>query len=331
MLRLPTYEELSKEQDAINDLPVQGNYLIIGPPGTGKTVMAVYRARMFARARRRTQFLVYGYPLTRFLSLAISATGLHGTASTFHSWFWEWFRRVYHQSPPTLPENRWSVDWNSAYRFLEAGVPPDARYQHLVIDEGQDFPKEFYAVMKLIADHITVFADENQRITDQNSTIRDIQQYLLPRSVHSLTRNYRNTLPIAEFARQFYAGLPSGTPDLPTRRGPTPQLITGAAVAQQADFIARYDRNNPDRDTAVFVNTKEQIRSFARLIGEKSGHSPQIYISGDPQAKTIRFDQRGVKIVSYQSAKGLEFDTVFLPCVEEIDRTRDAWALDFGV
>ena len=45
-VRLPSYEDLSKEQDdgqptAIRD----GDYVVAGPPGTGKTVIALYRAQ----------------------------------------------------------------------------------------------------------------------------------------------------------------------------------------------------------------------------------------------------------------------------------------------
>ena len=34
MLKLPSYQQLSKEQDAIYNLPLTGSYLVMGPPGT---------------------------------------------------------------------------------------------------------------------------------------------------------------------------------------------------------------------------------------------------------------------------------------------------------
>ena len=40
MLKLPPYQELSKEQDTINNLPLTGTNLVVGPPGTGKTTLA---------------------------------------------------------------------------------------------------------------------------------------------------------------------------------------------------------------------------------------------------------------------------------------------------
>ena len=43
----------------------------------------------------------------------------------------------------------------------------------------------------------------------------------------------------------------------------------------------------------------------------------QMYISGSQNHKTIDFSKAGIKIINYQSAKGLEFDAVFLPRVDE--------------
>ncbi|MFD1534864.1 hypothetical protein [Pseudonocardia aurantiaca] len=56
---LPTFVDLSAEQDEICELPLDRNFLISGGPGTGKSIMAVYRAQAFAIDDRPPVLLMY--------------------------------------------------------------------------------------------------------------------------------------------------------------------------------------------------------------------------------------------------------------------------------
>lgn len=314
MLKLPSYQQLSREQDTINNLPLDSSFLVTGPPGTGKTVLAIYRAQMFREAGKQSHFLVYGRALNQYLSQAMKTTGVDASATTFHRWFYDWYWRNFGRTAPQL--QKYVYDWKAIYQVINQRSSGFQRYDHLVIDEGQDFPKEFYLVMRLIADNITVFADENQRITEQNSTIDEIKNYLQPKSVHRLAKNYRNTRPVAELAREFYAGLRSGIPELPSRNGPKPRLIMNAPLQKQIDYIARYERTNPDHEIAVFVARTDQQKAVGRMLAGKTRNPVQAYVSADPTLKTMSFDQRGIKLLTYASSKGLEFDAVFVPYLE---------------
>lgn len=41
---LPKYSELTDQQRVIVNLPLDKNHLVTGAPGTGKSVIAIYRA-----------------------------------------------------------------------------------------------------------------------------------------------------------------------------------------------------------------------------------------------------------------------------------------------
>lgn len=51
-MRLPTWEELVsvEEQLEVLEHPLDQSLFVAGPPGSGKTVLAVYRAQMVAEA-----------------------------------------------------------------------------------------------------------------------------------------------------------------------------------------------------------------------------------------------------------------------------------------
>lgn len=314
MFRLPSYQQLFEEQDAINNLPLDGSYLVVGPPGTGKTVLAIYRAAMFRKDGRRSFFIAHNRPLRLYLDQAMQTVRVHESAETFHRWFYHWYKKNFGREPPSL--QRFVYDWTAIYHNIGSKSDLD-RYEHLVIDEGQDLPREFFPVAQLIADDMTVFADENQRITETNSTLQDIRTYMGPHQLHRLTVNYRNTRPIARFAARFYAGLESGVPDLPERDGPVPQVVLTPDLQTQADFLVRYERNHADRDIGVFLPSADQLFDIHRKLTGRTRNVVQVYVWGRKIYQTLDFRHRGIRLATYQSAKGLEFDTVFLPALEK--------------
>jgi len=62
---LPGIQDLSKEQEAARALPKAGQYLIVGGPGTGKSVLALIRTRRHQRDGDDYLFLVYNHLLNR--------------------------------------------------------------------------------------------------------------------------------------------------------------------------------------------------------------------------------------------------------------------------
>ena len=45
--KLPGEDDLNKDQDKVYELPENGQFLIVGGPGTGKSVVALLRAMKF--------------------------------------------------------------------------------------------------------------------------------------------------------------------------------------------------------------------------------------------------------------------------------------------
>lgn len=320
MFTIPAYQDLSAEQDIVYSLPLEGMHLVIGPPGTGKTIMAIYRASQFQAAGLSSQFFVYNKTLQQHVEQTTGRQGIACASVTFHSWFWTFYRSEFRRRPPEIEP--FVYNWNQIYQQLArkgTGLP---KLDNIIIDEGQDFPQEFYVAMLMLARNVTVFADENQRITATQSTIQEIRECIGAREVLKLTRNYRNTEPIARFSRYFYSDLQSGMPELPKRQGPKPRLFHLTDVDDQVERIVTHVLNYPDRQVAVFVRTGNQrdmlynlIRKRLRERGIKS--SVQKYESGNRRHSQVDFLKSGVFVLAYASAKGLEFDTVFLPLLDQ--------------
>src|SRR5690242_6868112 len=101
-MRLPSYQDLSKEQDRVNNLPLDGSHLVVGPPGTGKTVMALYRAQRLHRLGAQVLVITHSRLLSQYTDAAIRELGINGAVTTFHSWFSQFHWKKYRTGPPTV-------------------------------------------------------------------------------------------------------------------------------------------------------------------------------------------------------------------------------------
>lgn len=352
-MKFPNFTDLDKEQRAIySGAPLGESILVMGPPGTGKTVMAFHRAERL-KGLATTKGVPTAKPRVIMYNkvLATYSSDRGGVAegvasSTMHSWVWHWYWGVARSRPPNHPDDQYLHDWMQMLPVLLDAVaanPARVHWGHLIIDEGQDFPQAMYQTLAAVSSTfvpaqgqyppvVTVFADDNQRLTPTNSTLQQIQDALGLREdrVFSLRKNYRNNKQIALFARHFYVGLQSGVPDLPTRAGqslPRVVLATGLEVARRR--IANYALNNPHMDVGVLCPGNSMRRQLFNSIRHRlanSGSVVQTYAHADREEHPpddLVFDRGGsVTVLNFQSAKGLEFDAVFI--IDPFDGTAGA-------
>lgn len=322
-MKLPAFEDLSKEQDLIYNLDLDGNYLVSGPPGTGKSVMALYRAQVLTFDDREPAVLMYSKVLQQYTEQAADEVEVAGYVTTFHKWFWNFWRTHYRTSPPTMPGDSYSYDWSEiAMRFVTE--PPElGNLADLIVDEGQDLPLAFFRIARFVATNATVFADENQRLFDHHTTLTEIERAIGAREHLVLRRNYRNTAEIAAVAATYYCGAPTGIPDPPDRRGDKPTLRRYATVEDLAEYVARYVTARTNLTIGVACpNHTIQRRLYRELEKRKLPVPVQQYISGNRAHSTLDFESAAVTLVHYRSLKGLEFDTLFVPELQQA--TQDA-------
>lgn len=318
-MRIPTFQQLSKEQDKVLTVPLEQSCLITGPPGTGKTVIALYRARDLGQRSDQALLIVYSRLLSQYMLAAAEELDVESMTKTFHSWFTGFYRAHYATRPPQL--GPWVYDWQEVLPTVNRKPPPAGQLPYLIIDEGQDLPKEFYPIVAHLSRHITVFADQNQSIMDQNSTLDEIAAYgRFGGNRFTLTRNYRNTREIALLAREYYTGERTGIPDIPERSGDVPIGHRHGSFDQSMSFIQRFEANNSDLEIGVFTPTKRLQRRVLAALEGRTKNPVQSYVGGQGRdAPVLDFDTPGIKVVNYPSTKGLEFDVVFLPELQDVD------------
>lgn len=332
--QLPGIQDLSKEQERVRALPFEGQHLIIGGPGTGKSVMALLRAKALADKKMDYRFLVFNHLLMQ------SSRKLFGNelrSKQWQSWFISVFTDEVGPDLPRLPAENGDryvpFDWKAIVNLCEVAVEdikPDDR-PFLIIDEGQDMPPGFYeALVTLGFENLFLVADQNQQIVDgENSSRQDLEDALGidGDDTIQLSENYRNHLAIARLARAFYTGDPASPP--PKLPDPPPYEVKKPIQftykpEQFRPVVARILKmaiNSPRKLIGILCpNNSVREKFYGALVsqvktaGEFSGLLTT-YKYGDKH--DMPFDEGGVMVINAQACKGLEFDIVFLADIDQ--------------
>ena len=326
---LPGIQDLSKEQEDALARPGKDPHLIVGGPGTGKSVLALLRSRRHHRERDDYRFLVFNHLLHR-ASSQMFGPGLAG--ETWIRWFLDTFEEVAGRPAPRLEPNGGGfreIDWAGVAEIVQALPPEDERQRpFLIIDEGQDMPPAFYrALVNLGFERFFVVADQNQQITDANSSRQDIQDCLAldTREVIELRQNYRNNYRVARLARAFYTGDPASPPPGLPAQAPGALPILYYYEPDRLDEVARGILRLADRDPRQLIGViapdnqvrKRYVDAFRSVEVRLDNPRPSIETYHRQHRAEVAFDEGGLLVINAQACKGLEFDTVVLADIDE--------------
>ncbi|TXC96129.1 AAA family ATPase [Streptomyces sp. ISID311] len=311
-MRFPSLLALEAEQQAVVDLPFHGSQVVTGAPGAGKSVMAVYRAWALATAGREVTLFARSNLLRQYLAQAAPDLTETLTVTTFHRWVRAFWRARFQTAPPMTDEDGWSYDWFEMQR--DCILHQVKSTAHLVIDEGQDLPVAFYDLCRILDIGVTVFADEEQRIGDDQSTLSEICRALAVRSDPLVLReNHRNSREIARLASEFHEN-GYGENRMSAPCGRMPCVLRVPSLGHLLTGIHQYFIAQPERSIGIICRSTLLIRDIqSRLTQLGLAKCTQAYVHDDENRKRMEFSQNSIRIVSTASMKGLEFDSVFVP------------------
>ena len=210
---------------------------VVGPAGSGKSMLAAEKARLLAREGYRTLLVCFNQRLATSLIRelaeahapapgALGPTGLDVT--TFHRLCERLGAEagVLPTRPAPIPQAWWDETLPAA---AEAAIDalPNARYHAIVVDEGQDFEASWFDLLERLlidpGDVFWVFHDPGQALI-RTDVVAGLGFERL-----ELFENHRNPGSIAELAASFYRGGERATAFRETERRYT---IIGAEPGQ---------------------------------------------------------------------------------------------------
>ena len=196
----------------------------------------------------------------------------------------------------------------------ERGAGPNK--QHLVVDEGQDLAEGFFTYASRhisgTSGTMSVFADDDQALSDRRTTLKQIKQAAGLSDPILLTRNHRNTPEIARLAEHFHAGRLPAAAVQRSRSGEKPRLWEASSLEDAAGRVADW-RKNRGGSIGVIVHQNTVGQRLYELLQQRLPASRvDFYRNEDRNENQINVLEDGVTVLNKESVKGQEFDTVFI-------------------
>jgi len=193
--------------------------------------------------------------------------------------------------------------------------------KHLLIDEMQDYsPIQYKVLQKLFSCHKTILGDANQSVNPYASSNCDmVQKAFVNGEVMKLYKSYRSSFEIIQFARKIRK---CEEMEAVARHGEKPQIIE--SENEQAELYAisgLIDDFKKSTYNSLGIICKTEL--LAKELADKlKPYTQDCYFISNQSSAFVR----GAVVISAQMAKGLEFDVVIIPQINdkiynsEIDR-----------
>lgn len=330
------YDELGIEQKNAVNLNTSKKNLIIGAAGTGKTVIAIYRAHeLYKRGLKNIYLLMFNRSLKMYVESVRDKMGWEEEFSVYtvnDFAFYKLFsgseekphkNGIKSSFVPNKKGEKYGIDWNKAYSEFENDAP---YFDHIVIDEGQDFPREFYRFILKVSKNVTIFADPNQALQNDTCRIDEILTELNRESYYSLTLNYRNSENLSDYTRRYCYDKSIFAESY--KYGEDIEIINYDKENLYNNIISIVKKYSPNVNIGIIIprddnaNERDKRRLGNKIYDElKENLSTDYNVTIYQNEKTsetekvrenINFDKPSIKIFNYLTVKGLDFDVAIL-------------------
>jgi superfamily I DNA/RNA helicase len=279
--------ELDDYQVKIVRRKLNSSFIVKGCAGSGKTVLALWRAKELAEQGNNDYLIiVFTKALKQFIEDGIHAIGVDESKVLYH---WEWINRL---------------------------DKPSAEY--IIVDEVQDFDTdELRELQQAAKKHFILFGDSDQQlyknVPDKGKllTMEEIQiQTGIP--MENLVINHRLPKKIARVAEKVSL---SNDPlvDRCNKEGVNkPRLVECSSFNDQLDYIIDVVKAQNYTDVGILFPTNNDVQTAKKYFDSKKW-GVEAKIGYGAGSMDLDFKTDNPKLMTYHSAKGLQFEAVFIP------------------
>lgn len=282
-------ESLDDDQLDLIDTTIDQSMLVTGCAGSGKSVIAMHKAEQIAKEGNSVILI----SLTRSLNSFMQTGRNCNSYQFYHYHYWKYI-----------------------------GMPSA---DYIIVDEIQDFEREeIQEFIEAAGKHYFFFGDSAQSIYNhfgkKTLTIEEIadmtglvplklyNNYRLPRNVAKITQDYVG-VNVMQYEEKVYKN----------KEKELPHFIHFETIDEQINKIVEISNSNPEMSIGVLLPSNQQVIEVCEKLKSQE-FDYEFKFKTEAQDKRaqgeLHFTNNLPKVMTYHSAKGLQFDIVIIPMFE---------------
>ncbi|MGK3995652.1 UvrD-helicase domain-containing protein [Sorangium sp. So ce1024] len=322
--------ELDDEQSDVISLPPDGNFLVVGPPGSGKTNLLLLRASyLVSNQRPNVLILTFTRRLREFIT---RGTENYAVADEKIQTFIRWEHALLREHGVRIDDKKPFSELRTelARRLADVFDRKPALERHLdciLVDEVQDCLPQEVELFFRSAKNVFFVGDHRQQIYAANGIIDLLDGRVVRKE---LTRHYRNGEWICKVADVI--GKNFGEPPLigscnydetKAKSGVAFEACKDEEEIFQklATRLVQQLKAYPDELLGVACPKNEDVAKVRRALAA-SKQVAQHLLDDDVMVNPFDDGQR-ICVCTMHDAKGLEFRALHLPFIEHVSRMRE--------
>ena len=231
----------------------------------------------------------------------------------------KWVYQVYERYLKLREEQGKKYDWDDIAFYVYNELKndkSDRRYNHIIIDEGQDFsPMMIRSLAEAVNKNgsLTFFGDVSQQIYGSRLSWRD--SGIDVNKIWRFDINYRNPVTVAKFAKSVtenkYWSHDKDMVDMQMQvaEGPKPSLLCFSSINAERQWIVKQAVEiGKLSSVAIICRNRAEIDTLLGIFRANRYNPIEINKNTPGYA-----DEKKVYLTTYHAAKGLEFENVIIP------------------
>jgi superfamily I DNA/RNA helicase len=292
---------LDLEQIGLIDRELESSMIVSGCAGSGKSVIAMYKAQQIIDEGGDVIMIAYTKSLNRYMQ---QGRDISKTDRYFY-YHWQW---------------------------LDAGKPSA---DYIIVDEIQDFSRdEVNEFIKAAKKCYFFFGDTAQSIykgIKHPLTIKELSD-MTGIAISYLNSNHRLPKPVAKITQEYVAidANPYAEAIYQSKETEIPRFVQFDDEKSQVEAIIDIVTKKNMKNVGILVPNNDLVLSTMKLFNDLHFPCEFKYNAGYNDKRnrvTLDFTTDLPKLMTYHSAKGLQFETVILPFYEGATDTEAQKAL----